>query len=122
MVSGAALKVSDGGLRVIVGAVPVPLSVMTWLPSESTIVIVEVRAPAAGGLNVTGKMQFPPLAARFVPAPQSRLLPTIAKPSGFVPAGPLGNGFSPARSADDRRARHRQALESRENRRAGARR
>jgi len=57
------------------------------------MVMVDVAAPAAGGSNVTGKIQFPPLAARFVPAKQSRLLGTMVKPLGFVPEA-LGNGLN----------------------------
>jgi len=94
VVSGAVLKLSDAGLSVIVGAIPVPLSVMTWLPAESLSVIVDDTAPVAVGPNVTGRTQNPPFASRVVCALQFPSPGTMVKPSGFVPAGPLGGGFS----------------------------
>src|SRR5947199_86429 len=78
-------NVSDVGVSVAAGAVPVPVSAALWLHALSVIASEPVFAPVAAGLNCTLTLQLVP-AATGTPEHVSAL---VTKSAALAPAGAI---------------------------------
>jgi len=72
-------KLNVAGESVTPGAVPVPVSAMTWVPTLSAIVTTPVRPPVAAGAKAICKVQLPP-PAMVLGRMQSALLTAKSPP------------------------------------------
>ena len=82
-------KLSELGVNVVPGWVPVPLKVVTCVPAPSTTVMVPLRVPVAAGMKVAVMLQLPPLAATLAPqvlvAVNSALAVMLVMDNALVP-------------------------------------